>query len=61
MPNHTNGQPTREEIADFAYLIWEREGRPEGRAREHWLQAETQLMITRAHDNWTRADQARSN
>ena len=23
-----------------AYLIWEREGRPEGRALEHWLVAE---------------------
>ena len=55
MPNHPNSvEPTREEIAYCAYLIWVREGRPEGRAREHWLQAETQLMVTRAHDGWTR-------
>jgi len=37
--------PTRDEIALCAYLIWE---------REFWLQAETQLMATRAHDGWTK-------
>jgi hypothetical protein len=45
--------PAEEEIAYCAYLIWEKEGRPSGREREHWLQAETQLMATRAHDGWT--------
>jgi hypothetical protein len=30
-----------EEIAFCAYLIWEKEGRPSGREKEHWLQAET--------------------
>ncbi len=45
--------PTPDEIAFCAYLIWEREGRPAGRAKEHWLQAETQLMATRAHEGWT--------
>jgi hypothetical protein len=55
MPQEHNGfsPPTPEEIADCAYLIWEKEGRPPGRAREHWLQAETQLMACRAHDGWT--------
>jgi hypothetical protein len=26
-------------VRQRAYFIWEREGRPEGRAREHWLSA----------------------
>jgi len=44
---------TPEEIAYCAYLIWEKEGRPPGREKEHWLQAETQLLACRAHDGWT--------
>src|SRR5260370_40748375 len=27
-------------IAERAYLLWEQAGRPEGKALEHWLQAE---------------------
>jgi len=53
MPYEFNGHPSSEEIAYCAYLIWEREGRPCGREKEHWLQAETQLMATRAHEEWT--------
>ncbi len=34
---------THEEISKRAREIWEREGRPEGRDKEHWLQAETEL------------------
>ena len=30
-------------IAERAYLIWEQTGRPEGRALEHWLQAEAEM------------------
>jgi hypothetical protein len=26
-------------VKEAAYLIWEREGRPDGRAREHWERA----------------------
>ncbi len=44
--------PSRAEIAHCAYLIWEGEGRPCGREKEHWLQAETQLLACRAHDGW---------
>jgi hypothetical protein len=51
--HHGFSTPTDEEIAQCAYLIWEREGRPAGRAKEHWLQAETQLTACRAHDGWT--------
>ncbi len=49
----STGQPTHDQIAACAYLIWELEGRPEGREREHWAQAETQLLVCRAHDGWT--------
>jgi hypothetical protein len=39
--------PTHSEIAACAQLIYEREGRPEGKATEHWLQAEAQLIAER--------------
>ena len=41
---------TREEIALCAYYIWEKGGRPEDRALEHWLQAELQLRAARSLD-----------
>ena len=55
MSHEHNGfkEPTGDEIALCAYLIWEKEGCPEGREKEHWLQAETQLLACRAHDGWT--------
>lgn len=37
---------THHEIAMCAYGIWEQEGRPEGRALDHWLQAELQLVLS---------------
>jgi Protein of unknown function (DUF2934) len=39
--------PTQAEIAACAHLIYEREGRPNGKATEHWLQAEAQLIAER--------------
>lgn len=30
-------------VRQRAHEIWEREGRPEGRDREHWAQAEAEL------------------
>ncbi len=42
----TKGFPTgkfRDAIAARAQEIWEDEGRPEGRAAEHWLRAEAEL------------------
>ncbi len=41
---------SNEEIALFAFLIYEREGRPTGREHEHWHQAEAQLCAMRAHE-----------
>jgi hypothetical protein len=39
--------PTHEEIAICARRIYETEGFPEGKALEHWLQAEAQLIAER--------------
>ena len=39
---------TPEEIARRAYAIWEGQGRPAGKATEHWLQAETQLKTSQS-------------
>ncbi len=41
--------PSPEEIRREAYYRWEREGRPEGRDQEHWLEAEQALVRSR----WT--------
>jgi hypothetical protein len=41
--SETNNNPTREEIAALAQQFWEDEGRPEGKAEEHWTRAEEQL------------------
>jgi hypothetical protein len=37
--------PSHEEICLLAYKIFEKEGRPHGRSMEHWLQAESLLMV----------------
>jgi len=35
-----------------AYLLWEQEGRPDGRADEHWQRAQEQHLQERAHARW---------
>ena len=35
-----------EEVREAAYFIWEREGRPEGRALDHWARALTEVRGT---------------
>lgn len=42
-PTPQAGNPPAEAVAMRAYLLWEKEGRPEGRDFEHWLQAEAEL------------------
>jgi len=37
----------RDEIAQLAYLNWQRDGRPLGRDQEYWLEAEQQLKATK--------------
>jgi len=39
----TANAPSHEAIAQRAHEIWENEGRPEGRAMEHWLRAVSEL------------------
>jgi hypothetical protein len=36
-----------QELKDRAHAIWEAEGRPDGRADQHWRQAEEQLAPPR--------------
>jgi hypothetical protein len=49
-------QPTENQIADRSYFIWEKEGRPEGKALDHWLRARTELEAeTAAKPKRTRA------
>jgi hypothetical protein len=50
-PNASRKEPgarsiSHEEIAAYAYYLWEHEGRPSGRAEELWLQAEAQLRLS---------------
>ncbi len=35
------GEDREKRIRELAYAIWQQEGRPEGRAEEHWRMAET--------------------
>jgi Protein of unknown function (DUF2934) len=39
-----------ERIRSRAYLLWEQEGRPEGRADAHWLQAEAEVAGVNSGD-----------
>jgi len=48
--NDHGGNPSDEEIASCAYLIWEQEGKPEGQHHVHWSNAENKLMACHAHD-----------
>lgn len=40
-------EPTHDEIATYAYYLWEAEGRPPGRDVDYWLQAEAQMKAHR--------------
>lgn len=37
-------QPSHESIAARAFCLWERQGKPEGQADQHWLRAEDELF-----------------
>lgn len=44
MQRHTQSlRPSTEEIARLAYLIWDKEGRPQGCDLKHWSEAESLL------------------
>jgi hypothetical protein len=46
---------SRQEIAEAAYFIWRAQGRPEGRAEEHWRLAEEQLSHKAEDWEWSTA------
>jgi hypothetical protein len=48
MKNFT--EPTQDEIAAYAYKLWEAEGRPSGRDVDHWLQAKAHLTADRQYE-----------
>ena len=37
-------QEKYDRIARRAHALWEKEGRPEGRDKDHWAQAETEIV-----------------
>jgi len=37
-------EATRQKMAERAYLIWESQGRPHGYDRQHWIQAEAEIL-----------------
>jgi len=49
----SRGSLPPEAVAAYAFHIWEQEGRPVGRDREHWLQAEAQLRWALLADELT--------
>jgi hypothetical protein len=52
-------QPTQAEIRERSYQIWEKEGRPDGLAWDHWLRAEAELQAKEATGSLIRKSAAR--
>jgi len=48
LPQNQEPDPDEEaRVRERAYLIWEQEGRPEGRAMGHWLRAQREHRSSR--------------
>ncbi len=58
--NPAPNEPTHDEIALHAFLIWEKEGRQPGREQTYWLQAEALLRQTRQQQAEQAAKAART-
>jgi hypothetical protein len=43
-------EPTEEEIARYAYFLWESEGRCSGRDLDYWLEAKRHLTVDRQYE-----------
>jgi hypothetical protein len=39
-----DAEALRRQVEEWAYAVWESEGRPHGRDLDHWLQAEAEIM-----------------
>jgi hypothetical protein len=50
MTESNNLNSAHDEIARYAYHLWEAEGRPHGRDLEYWLQAEAHLKAHREYE-----------
>jgi len=50
--NNPDTTPPEATIAFCAHLIWEHEGKPEGREKIHWNHAVGQLSACNAHEQW---------
>lgn len=57
--NTAQPEPSHDEIALHAFLIWEKEGRQPGREMTYWLQAEAQLRQSRQQQAESAAKTAR--
>jgi len=42
-------RPEQDEVAKKAYALYEKEGRPQGRDKQNWLEAEAQMLHARAN------------
>ena len=51
-------EPSEQEIAEFAYYLWESEGRVSGRDLDYWLQAKAQLTKTRQLESGLLSDES---
>ena len=45
--------PPGDDVATLAYLIWEQEGRPQGREQEHWRLAELSFKALHLQEDRT--------
>jgi hypothetical protein len=45
-----SGQSTEQSVRERAYLIWQEEGQPLGRAEDHWLRALNEIHGLRTDD-----------
>ncbi len=43
-----DAESLHQRIAERAYALWESQGRPEGRALDHWLQAEAESVAAKS-------------
>ena len=43
MPTNQRPAPSEEQIRDRAYLMWEREGKQDGKSEEYWQRAKAEL------------------
>jgi len=54
----TKLRPTHDEIAVFAYHLWESEGRQDGRDAEYWFRAQEQLCARNSQTGSARSSAA---